>query len=915
MNIPEIIFSAGLDRALGWAVLHSLWQGTLVAFLTGILLIILRKKSAQTRYWVANLALWSVLCLAIGTFFWVANDKIVDTTPTIAAAESPTSIVQKAQEKFKVLPKSLPKTEAQEPTVKAEEGMTLQRFQAYFDQNLPLIVLIWFAGMGIFILRLLSSISQVYYLRRRMNFHADPYWTEILDGLAEKSGIRQGIELLESALVRSPLTIGHLKPVILFPIGILNRLSESEVEAIFAHELAHILRSDYLFNILQNLIQAIFYFHPAVWWLTAQVNKERENACDDHAIALLGNKVNYAKALVAIQEMAFFPQTPAFAMAFAGTKKNQLLMRVQRLFSPPKTNFNIMEKWISTAIVLCLVLAIAFGQNIQNGTLNPLSFAENAENGILSGLWEATFTADSVDITLSSGKKDNRWMHGDTYAKSDFTNLNITDGKTAFSMTRPAGCMTCRGEIEGKTGFGRYEYAPDEAYRSALQQAGIKEVDNELLMLCFYASFPADYPAKLKQMGFKNINREDLIQLAAFHLDEKTVRQYQDLAASLGTKQLEMNELILMKIANVTPDQVKRLGKAGYGDLSLNDISQLSLHGVEPEYIKEMNNAGLGRLSSENLLAAKIHGIDADFVKEAQKSGLNKVDFDDIVGMKIHGIDNDFIKNAINTGLNSVDIGSIVQNALSNVNINSNINLEGIDSADLAKAQKSGLGNLDMDDVMSMKIHGIDEAYIKKAQGMGLGKLNLDDIMSLKIHGIDEDFVRKAKGMGLGQLSLDDIMSMKIHGIDEDFVKKAQGMGLGQLSLDDIMSMKIHGIDENFIKKAQGMGLGQLSLDDIMSIKIHGIDENFVKKAQGMGLGQLSLDDIMSMKIHGVTPELANTFRDLGFKELSMDDLIAAKIHGITPEYIKEAEQKGYKFPSIDDYVGLKLRNTWGKRQ
>jgi beta-lactamase regulating signal transducer with metallopeptidase domain len=886
MNIPEIIFSAGLDRALGWTVLHSLWQGTLVAFLTGILLIILRKKSAQTRYWVANLALWTVLCLAIGTFFWVANDKIVDTTPAIAAAESPISIVQKAEEKFKVLPKSLPKTEAQEPVVKAEESITLERFQAYFDHNLPLIVLIWFAGMGIFILRLLSSISQVYYLRRRMNFHADPYWTEILDGLAEKSGIRQGIELLESALVRSPLTIGHLKPVILFPIGILNRLSESEVEAILAHELAHIMRSDYLFNILQNLIQAIFYFHPAVWWLSAQVNKERENACDDHAIALLGNKVNYAKALVAIQEMAFFPQTPAFAMAFAGTKKNQLLMRVQRLFSQPKTNFNIMEKWISTAIVLFLVIVIAFGQQIQNSPLNPLSSTENVEKGILSGLWEATFTTDSVDITLSSGKNNNRWMHGDTYAKSDFTNLKIADGKTIFSMTRPAGCLTCRGEIEGNAGYGRYEYAPDETYRTALQQAGIQEVDNELLMLCFYAGFPADYPAKLKQMGFKTIIREDLIQLAAFHLDEKTVKQYQDLAASLGTKQLEMNELIFMKVANVTPDQVKRLGKAGYGDLNLNDVSQLSLHGVAPEYIKEMNEAGLGRLSSEDLLAAKIHGIDADFVKEAQNSGLNKMNFDDIMGMKIHGIDNDFIKNAINSGLNSVDVGSIVQNALSNININTNIDLNGIDSADLAEAQNSGLGKLDMEDVMSMKIHGIDEAYIKKAQSMGLGKL-----------------------------SLDDIMSMKIHHIDEDFVKKAQNMGFGKLSLDDIMSMKIHHIDEDFVKSAQNMGFGKLSLDDIMSIKIHHIDEDFVKSAQNMGLGQLDLDEVMSMKIHHITPEMAKNYRDLGFKNISMDDLLAAKIHGITPEYIKEAEQKGYKFPSIDDYVGLKLRNTWGKRE
>jgi beta-lactamase regulating signal transducer with metallopeptidase domain len=146
-----------------------------------------------------------------------------------------------------------------------------------------------------------------------MNFPADPYWADILNKLALQSRFNTGIELLESALVRSPLTIGHLKPVILFPIGLINRLSESEVEAILAHELAHILRRDYIFNILQSVVEVVFYFHPAVWWLSAQVRQERESACDDRAIALVGNKMNYAKALVTIQEMAFFPLSPALA--------------------------------------------------------------------------------------------------------------------------------------------------------------------------------------------------------------------------------------------------------------------------------------------------------------------------------------------------------------------------------------------------------------------------------------------------------------------------------------------------------------------------------------------------------------------------------------------------------------------------
>jgi bla regulator protein blaR1 len=289
------LFSDNLDYALGWMVIHSLWQATLIAFISGILMVILRKKTAKLRYIVGNIALLAVVISAVVTFCvyydFATEPAKVTFTPTLQAlnTEGVNAITQNT-------------TIAE----KASNPLSISGFKDYFNQNIPLIVTIWILGVAIFMLKLFGGISYIYYLKNRMNFPADEYWTDMLQKLADKAGLQRSIDIVESAMVRTPMVVGHLKPLILFPMGIINRLTPEEVEAILAHELAHIMRKDFIFNILQSIVEALFYFHPAVWWLSSQIRNERESACDDIAIELINSKVNYARALVAIQEMAYF---------------------------------------------------------------------------------------------------------------------------------------------------------------------------------------------------------------------------------------------------------------------------------------------------------------------------------------------------------------------------------------------------------------------------------------------------------------------------------------------------------------------------------------------------------------------------------------------------------------------------------
>ena len=146
--------------------------------------------------------------------------------------------------------------------------------------------------------------------------------------------LRRKVLLLESALVKVPMVIGYFKPMILMPLGAVNNLSAQEVEAILAHELAHVWRNDYLLNILFSFIEVLFYYHPAVWFISANIRSERENCADDLAIQLCGNSLTYAKALVSLQKLN--PAVPAFAMPFFGLKKTNCCIASSAFSSNPK---------------------------------------------------------------------------------------------------------------------------------------------------------------------------------------------------------------------------------------------------------------------------------------------------------------------------------------------------------------------------------------------------------------------------------------------------------------------------------------------------------------------------------------------------------------------------------------------------
>jgi beta-lactamase regulating signal transducer with metallopeptidase domain len=438
------LFSDNLDYALGWMVIHSLWQATLIALISGVLMLFLRKKAAKTRYIVANVALMCVLVASTVTFclyYDFSNDE--GTMTFTPAVESGLIDVQNQTG-------TLAQTLVTQPTPslnpQSSSLLSVEGFKEYFNRNLPMILVFWVLGVALFMLRLLGGLSYIYYLKNRMNFPADEYWVDLIADLSERAGLKKGVELVESAMVRTPMVVGFLKPMILFPMGVLNRLSPEEVEAILAHELAHVLRNDYVFNILQSVVEALFYFHPAVWWMSAQIRNERESACDDIAINLIKNKMNYARALVAIQEMAYFPMTPA--LAFAGQRKSQFMMRMQRILNQPNNKTNVMEKLSATCLLLFLMIGLSFGSNLKTekglnatpsvfGALDTIPSNSMYSNLPQSGDYNYEDNTQKVKLKVDEGKVKQLIVNGLDVPEKDIPNFSNLTEKILRKATPP----------------------------------------------------------------------------------------------------------------------------------------------------------------------------------------------------------------------------------------------------------------------------------------------------------------------------------------------------------------------------------------------------------------------------------------------------------------------------------------------
>jgi beta-lactamase regulating signal transducer with metallopeptidase domain/protein involved in polysaccharide export with SLBB domain len=333
MLIQHWLWSWTCLDALGWTLLHSLWQGTIAAVALAAILRASRGASSAPRYLIAAMAMAAVVATSVATFVHLNQTA----APALAPADHFAPAVQTASDaKLVEIPPA---------------GHSITSFAQRLRPAIPWLGLTWAVGVVILGCSQLAGWTLILRLGSSARPIVDAALPALFDQLVDLLGISRGVRLAQSGLVQVPTVIGWLRPIVLLPASALTGLTADQLRGLLAHELAHVRRCDYLANLIQAAIETLFFYHPAVWWIGRRIREEREHCCDDVAAAIC-DRADYARALARMEHLR---QTPSPAMSARG---GVLLPRIRRLLSGGRKTSSPGWSWVVPALLLIAVVCL-----------------------------------------------------------------------------------------------------------------------------------------------------------------------------------------------------------------------------------------------------------------------------------------------------------------------------------------------------------------------------------------------------------------------------------------------------------------------------------------------------------------------------------------------------------------------------
>ncbi len=321
METAWISDAGRLLQAIGWTLVHSLWQAAVIYGLLSLMLKAFPGLPSRVRYALGLVALGaiSVWCLHTLSRHWPA-----------AQAQLPLSYARALKSN------------------QGERGLV-----SWLDEAMPWLMMAYGLGLGLMLGRMSLGFAEIRRMRRS-GFDIGPELGPKLQELASRIGLKRPVSIRQSPLIAVPMVIGMLRPVILLPPSCLESLGPAALEALLLHELAHVRRADYLVNVLQTIVEAVLFFNPCVRRISDLLRREREHCCDDLVIAYSGHPFEYAAALASL---AAGGRQPAFALA-ANDGRYPLLNRIKRITSMEKKSFRP-GTMILVAGIAVLLIAIS----------------------------------------------------------------------------------------------------------------------------------------------------------------------------------------------------------------------------------------------------------------------------------------------------------------------------------------------------------------------------------------------------------------------------------------------------------------------------------------------------------------------------------------------------------------------------
>lgn len=844
MSSIALALDTPFAEALGWALLHFLWQGTVVALALALVLVLLRGSTPGARYGAACVALALVLAAPAATFVVLLNGG--------GAAGQEGRLVLREREgvgtgsEGAVVAAPLgsgSRSGAGEPPGNPLTATTLSAVARWAP-------VVW--GAGVLLLTVVYAVgwSRAAGLAGRGAVAAPAAWGRRVVELGRVLGLRRPVRLLASEHVRGPVVVGLLRPAVVVPVAAFGGLAPQHLEAILAHELAHVRRHDALVTLLQAVAEVLFFYHPAVWWISASIRAEREHCCDDLAVRSCGMPPRtLARALLEVAELG--RGLPAAALAATG---GSLSDRVRRLLGrPARAERRAGRARMAGAIGGLTVLMVALAAGVPQGSRAAVDVQgspwEVSTGSALRGVENLGaspgVTADRTAAEESPSMASEASRSAAAPSSESPPMVSEASNSAAAPASPSQAAASSRPGSDWRQGTWRAEARGERVHLDMrLGTAGDRTHWGQTLTRAELGLGAEPGPVRfalVRDAGsflFEGALERDGQGSGSFRFEPD--REYAGRLQGMGYQVEDEGRLLQLAIHDVSEAFLREMDGLGYGGEGLDRMIEFRIHGVDGEYVRALAAAGYVGLPAARLVEGRIHGVSAAWLAEMEAAGLRPAEMSRAVEMRIHGVEPELVRA---------------------------LRAEGYEPS--------------ADQVVALRIHGVTLEGIRELEASGLGELSLERAVELAIHGVDGTYVRSLEAAGVRDLDASSARDLKIHGVEATWVAALAQAGYGGLPAPRLQEMRIHGVDASWIADLAAVGYDELSADRLVAFRIHGVDRAWIEELREVGLAEVPASLLLDLRIHGVTADFVRRAREMGYTELSAERLLDLKIHGL----------------------------------
>jgi beta-lactamase regulating signal transducer with metallopeptidase domain len=585
--------SPDVMRTLGWALVHFLWQGLALAALLSAAMAICR--SAAARYTLAVGALVLMLAAPVVTFgiLWYGR---ADANSSLA---QPISL------------SALPHVFAQRSPGSPLAGTLASPNSPARADALLWFVELWFAGVMILSLRTAGGVLLIERMRRKDAKPVSAKLHNLCLSVQQRLGLARAIRYCESSLLDAPAVIGWFRPAVLLPLTALTGLSDEQLQAVIAHELAHIRRLDNFVNLFQIVVETLLFYHPAVWWVSKRIRAERENCCDDAAISVCSDAVEYARALAL---MAEWRSAPALAMA---VNRGPLAARVARLVGVGRNRTGVRSAGIAASFV-CLAGAV---------------LAANAFVGVAHTAFASALPAHAYNFNQPVNSSSQQ----DATSVATAARGAVATARDAAHANAETAALSAREMVHAS--------AQTVVHSLVTAVASVMSPEQDQTPATQTQTPKTSYIEAMKAVGFDNLTADQLIGLKVQGVMPEYVKALHD----LGLKP-DVDELIGLRVQGVTPEYIRGMHDAGVS-IDADKLIGMKVQGITPDYVREMHQFGVDP-NADDLIGMKVQGVTTDYIKAMRAAGVT-VTPDTVIGMKVQGITPEYVEQMHQLGIDS----------------------------------------------------------------------------------------------------------------------------------------------------------------------------------------------------------------------------------------------------------------------